>query len=235
MLLAIDTATRIASIALYDATGVHAETTWRSRENHTVELMAQIVRLLDLAHVQKGDLSAIGVALGPGSFTGLRVGMSVAKGLAFAAHLPLVGIPTLDTVAQPHAFQSMPIWAVLGAGRGRYSVARYLAGNGAVHRSGDYALVNAAGLVELVSHGDDGTVVVPAERVLVCGEIDKALADLLLARLGTRAAIATPAMKVRRAGYLAELAWTRFQRGETDDVQALGPVYAPHESVDRVS
>ncbi|MCI0476781.1 MAG: tRNA (adenosine(37)-N6)-threonylcarbamoyltransferase complex dimerization subunit type 1 TsaB, partial [Anaerolineales bacterium] len=81
MLLAIDTATRTASIALYDAAGVHAETTWRSRENHTVELMAQVVRLFELAHATKEDVQAIGVALGPGSFTGLRVGMSVAKGL----------------------------------------------------------------------------------------------------------------------------------------------------------
>ncbi len=235
MLLAIDTATRVASIALYDGTGVHAETTWRSRENHTVELMAQIVRLLDLAHVQKSDLSAIGVALGPGSFTGLRVGMSVAKGMAFAAHLSLLGIPTLDAVAQSHAFQSRPIWAVLGAGRGRYSIARYMAENGGAHRTGDYALVNATGLAELVAREGDGTEDAHAERALICGEIDKALADILVTRLGGRVAIATPAMNARRAGYLAELAWTRFQRGETDDVEALAPLYAPHESVDRVS
>ncbi len=230
MLLAIDTATRVASIALYAADGVHAETTWRSHENHTVELMAQIVRLLALAHVAKSELTAIGVALGPGSFTGLRVGMSVAKGLAFAAHLSLFGIPTLDAVAQAHAFQSMPIWAVLIAGRGRYSVARYAAGDGTIRRVGDYALVHAAGLVDLVTRGDDQKKGAPADRIFLCGEIDAALAELLTARLGERAAIATPAMNVRRAGYLAELAWARFQRGDADDVQALAPLYTPHEA-----
>ena len=119
MLLAIDTATRVASIALYNSEGVVAEMTWRSRENHTVELTAQIVRVMDLARVAKSDLKAIGIALGPGSFTGLRVGMSVAKGLAFGAQIPLLGIPTLDALAHAHAWQSLPIWAVLAAGRGR--------------------------------------------------------------------------------------------------------------------
>jgi tRNA threonylcarbamoyladenosine biosynthesis protein TsaB len=231
MLLAIDTATRVASIALYGADGVHAETTWRSRENHTVELMPQIIRLLALANVAKSELTAIGVALGPGSFTGLRVGMSVAKGMAFAARLSLFGIPTLDAVAQAHAFQSMPIWAVLGAGRGRYSTARYAAGDGVIHRVGEYALVNAAGLANLVSRDDDQKKSGRAERVLLCGEIDAALAELLAARLGDRVAIATPAMNLRRAGYLAELAWARMQRGEKDDVQALSPLYTPHESL----
>ncbi len=227
MLLAIDTATRVASIALYDSNGVHAETTWRSRENHTVELMGQVVRTLASANVAKSELTAIGVALGPGSFTGLRVGMSVAKGMAFAAHLSLFGIPTLDAVAQPHAFQAMPIWAVLTAGRGRYSVARYSAGNGSVHRAGDYALVHAAELVDLVSR--DAESGVREQRVLICGDIDAGLAQVLTAGLGERATIATPAMNVRRAGFLAELAWARFQRGESDDVQALAPLYTPHE------
>ncbi|MEW5720118.1 MAG: tRNA (adenosine(37)-N6)-threonylcarbamoyltransferase complex dimerization subunit type 1 TsaB, partial [Chloroflexota bacterium] len=131
MLLAIDTATRLASIALYTADGVQAEMTWRTRENHTVELMAQIVRLLNLSRVTKEDLRAIGVALGPGSFTGLRVGMSVAKGLAYARQIPLLGIPTLDAVAHAHAHQPLPIWAVLAAGRGRYSVAQYAVKRGA--------------------------------------------------------------------------------------------------------
>ncbi len=231
MLLAIDTATRAASLALYNAEGVLAETTWRSRENHTVELTTQIVRLLELAHAPKSELRAIGVALGPGSFTGLRVGMSVAKGLAFGAQIPLLGVPTLDGVAHAQAWQSLPIWAILGAWRGRYSVARYTARRGVVKRVSDYAQVDAAGLVERVSrYGDGGE----ASRALFCGEVDAALAQLLTERLGTRALVASPALNVRRAGLLAELAWRRFQRGESDDTAALAPMYMPHASVEGI-
>ncbi len=232
MLLAIDTATRVASVALYDAEGVRAETTWRSRENHTVELMPQIIGLLNLAHVAKSDLSAIGVALGPGSFTGLRVGMSVAKGIAVSAHLSLLGVPTLDAVVQPYAFQTMPIWAVLGAGRGRYSVAPYLADQGTLRRVGDYLLVDAARLYELVYRQEYWQEELRSEQALICGEVDRPLREILAARLDGRVAVTTPAMNARRAAFLAELAWARLQRGEADDAETLTPLYTPHESVE---
>ena len=230
MLLAIDTATRLASIALYNAEGVRAETTWRTRENHTVELMAQVVRLLELGHATKEDLVAIGIALGPGSFTGLRVGMSVAKGLAYARQIPLLGIPTLDAAAYAHAHQSLPIWAVLAAGRSRYSVAQYAAKRGAVKRVSEYALVDAAGLVDLAAREKDDDAKAP--RAFFCGDVDAALAHALAERCGNRAVIGSPASNLRRAGMLAELAWARFQRGESDDPKTLAPMYMPHESVE---
>lgn len=230
MLLAIDTATRVASIALYNADGVQAETTWHSRENHTVELMAQIIHMLELSRASKEDLQAIGISLGPGSFTGLRVAMSVAKGLAFGRQIPLLGIPTLDVVAHPFAFQSLPLWAILAAGRGRYSVARYVARRGVIKRVGDYALVKADGLLDLVWREESEESKV--SRALFCGDVDSALAQLISERCGTRAVIATPAMNARRAGFLGELAWTRWQHGEVDDVSTLAPMYMPHESVE---
>ena len=226
MLLAIDTATRTASIALYNADGVLAETTWRSRENHTVELMPQIARLLELMRAQKSDLTAIGIALGPGSFTGLRVGMSVAKGLAYGCNIPLVGVPTLDAVALPHAHQPLPIWAILLAGRGRFTVARYAARQGSIKRVSDYALVNAVGLIDLVTQGGE-----KFSRAIFCGDVDAALAKQLTATFD-QAIVASPAQNARRAGFVAELAWARFQRGEADDVASLAPMYMPHESVE---
>ena len=229
MLLAIDTATRVASLALYNGDGVVAEMTWRSRENHTVELTTQIVRVMELARVAKSDLKAIGVALGPGSFTGLRVGMSVAKGLAFGAHVPLLGIPTLDALAHAHTWESLPIWALLAAGRGRYSVARYTARRGIAKRASDYALVDAAGLADLVCRDDN---LPKSARAFFCGDVDAPLMQVLTERLGTRAVFASPAQNTRRAAFLAELAWTRYARGESDDTAALAPLYMPHESVE---
>jgi tRNA threonylcarbamoyladenosine biosynthesis protein TsaB len=221
MLLAIDTATREASIALYNADGVQAEITWRSRENHTVELTAQILRLLELGHVRKEDVKAIGVALGPGSFTGLRVGMSVAKGWAFGAQIPLLAIPTLDAMAHAHASSALPLWVMLNAGRGRFTTARYSARDGQPIRLSEYALVNADGLIDLVLQTDD-------ERALFCGDVGAALAQVLTERLGGRAVLASPALNVRRAGFIAELAWARFARGESDDVASIAPMYTPY-------
>ena len=99
MILAIDTATRMASIALYDATGVLAEETWRSQNNHSVELMPAVMRLVERQQKTLSDISGVAVSLGPGSFTGLRSGLSLAKGLCLALQTPIVGVPTLQVTA----------------------------------------------------------------------------------------------------------------------------------------
>ena len=224
MLLAIDTATKNSSVALYNENGVHVEISWRSHQNHTVELMPQIIHALQLGQIEKTDLVAIGVALGPGSFSGLRVGMSVAKGLAFAGNIPILGVPTLDAIAAAHSFNPQPLYVIVMAGRGRYSVAPYHARAGRAERVGGYALVTADGLIERALGMD-------ASRLLFCGEIDAALAQKIAQELGERALIASPALNARRAGFLAELAWVRFQRGESDDVEALAPLYAPQDAV----
>ena len=112
--------TRYASLALYNGQRVLSEETWRTANYHTVELMPAIVRMLDRQGVSVEALSAVAVSLGPGSFTGLRIGMGVAKGLALTREIPLLGVPTLQTVAYPHFSQRRgAICAIVEAGRGR--------------------------------------------------------------------------------------------------------------------
>lgn len=223
MLIAIDTATRMASLALYDeANGwVLGEESWYSANNHTVELMPRLVRLVEQQGLSPADLSGLVVSLGPGSFTGLRIGLGVAKGLALARRLPLVGVPTLDVVAHPHQDQRLPIWAVLQAGRGRVCVGHYARDKGRWRRRGDYHITTLNDLCEQVQ-----------EPVLFCGEIDHADAERLRERLGLLVTIASPAASLRRAAYLAEMGWQRLSRGSTDDVAGLSPIYLHHPSID---
>ncbi|HID86173.1 MAG TPA: tRNA (adenosine(37)-N6)-threonylcarbamoyltransferase complex dimerization subunit type 1 TsaB [Anaerolineae bacterium] len=213
MLLAIDTATRVASLALYSEGAVLSEHTWVSQNNHTVELVPNIARLLEGQRATPQALTGLAVALGPGSFTGLRIGLSVAKGFALGLGIPLVGIPTLDVLAYAHAPWGLPIWAILQAGRGRICAAFYPR-EGPPPRPADYLLTT---LAELEVEGD--------EALLFCGEIDPQGAELLRQRVGDRAVIAPPAASLRRAGYLAELAWERLRRGEEDDLATLSPIY----------
>ena len=126
MLLALDTSTRFAGIALYAADrGLIAETNWHAGMQHTVSLMPRVSWMLEAQGAQVSDLTAVAVALGPGSFTGLRVGLAAAKGLALAAGMPIIGVPTLDVTAYPHHLQPLPVIAVVQAGRGRVCWARY--------------------------------------------------------------------------------------------------------------
>ena len=98
MLLAIDTSTAQIGLALYDGESIAGELVWQSRAHHTEQLAPALAGLLERVSVKMDSIEALGVAIGPGSFTSLRVGLAFVKGLALARHLPLIGIPTLDIV-----------------------------------------------------------------------------------------------------------------------------------------
>lgn len=221
MLLAIDTATRMPSVALYDGEWVLAEETWRSANGHTVELMPSLVRMLERQRVSPSELRGIAVALGPGSFTGLRIGLGAAKGLALTLDIPLLGIPTLDALVYAQGRKQGPVCALLRAGRGRVSAAFYRRRQGQWQRQGDYRLTT---LEELCAEIETQT--------FFCGEINAQAAALLREHLGAKAVVASPASSLRRAGYLAELGWQRLERGEVDDAAMLSPIYLRHPPIE---
>ena len=217
MLLAIDTATRTASVALYGERGVAAEHTWLSQNHHTVEVAPAIAAMLAQQGVTEEEgLRGVAVTRGPGSFTGLRIGMSLAKGFALALDLPIIGVPTLDVVAYAAGDPGTPVVAVLEAGRGRLAVATYRYAEGWPVAQGDVEVVRAA---DWTPPGE--------ESLLLTCELAPALVERLLAGpAAERLAISTPAGCLRRAGYLAEMAWERLGRGDVDDLDTLSPYYA---------
>ena len=214
MLLAIDTATRAASLALYDDGCVRAEVTWYSAGRHTGELMPRIVWMLDQAGRRVTDLTGLVVSIGPGSFTGLRVGLAAAKGLALANDVRLVGIPTLDVIAQAHAGLRSPLVAVLQAGRGKLAAMRYVRSRGGWRRQGDVTVTT----IERIGADWD-------RPTWLCGELDAGARAAVQARLGDRVRLPEPAGCLRRAGFLAELGWQRLCAGQADDLDALQPIY----------
>ena len=125
MELAIDTSTETACIVLSSQGEVIDERTWHAGQHHTVELMPNLVQLLYRSGSSLRDMSGIIVARGPGSFHGLRVGMSVAKGIAMALEVPLVGVSTLEVEALPYAATGLPICPILNAGRGEVATALF--------------------------------------------------------------------------------------------------------------
>ncbi len=216
MLLALDTATDYASIALFDGRAILAESSWRSQRRHTSDLASQVDALLRLQTCRPSDLQALAVAIGPGSFTGTRVAVSLAKGIVAATDLPLIGIPTLDVVAYPHLGR-LPVCALLAAGRGRYDWAVYAAGAGAPHRLSAWGLDRLPDLLPQVeSFG---------APLCFAGELTTDDEAILRQNWGEKALIVPQVLALRRAGLLAALAWRRWQAGDTDDPATLSPIY----------
>jgi tRNA threonylcarbamoyladenosine biosynthesis protein TsaB len=214
VLLAIDTSTRNVAIAIYDGIQVLCETIWSSRDYHTVELAPAIADVLSRAGLSVQDLKLLAVATGPGSFTGLRIGMAVAKGIALACHLPIIGIPTLDIVAESQPVSlGISLAAVIQAGRGRLAVGWYTAPDGHWQLTPPIEIMDAFQLSRQIH--------VPT---LVCGELSEEQQHAL-ARKYKNVILTSPAHSVRRPSLLAELAWKRWQAGDVDNPETLSPTY----------
>jgi tRNA threonylcarbamoyladenosine biosynthesis protein TsaB len=213
-LLAIDTSTQHASVALYDGRTVLAEGLWHAQRRHDDHLFPELARLLALAGATLGDVRRVAVAIGPGSFTGVRVAIAAAQGIARASGAAAVGIVTLDVAAHPFAGTHARVCAVLPAGRGEHYAAMYRQRRGAWERTSG---ILTAGADELARHVSRDT--------LFAGEMDDAAVAALRERLGPRAAFATGSAAVRRAGHLAEIGWARFERGEAVPGEVLEPLY----------
>jgi len=223
MLLALDTATHLMSLALYDGYNLLAEQTWHTAFNHSKQLAPTLQSVLDRAGVTTADLTAIAVCIGPGSYSGLRVGVSLAKGMAAVRHLPLVGISALDIIAsaQPHYPDGLIV--VVQAGRERVIVGRYQWRKGHWTPRGEVQLMDWPTLLESV----DG----PAH---ISGEISIAGHAILneAKEKGTPLTIVPAAFRLRRAGFLAQEAWERFKADETGfDAAKLVPFYIKTQDV----
>jgi tRNA threonylcarbamoyladenosine biosynthesis protein TsaB len=212
LLLAIDTATRSMGIALHDGYQIIAEHYWITHDYHTVELAPDIALMLRKAERTAASLTAVAVAKGPGSYTGLRIGMALAKGLVLAHNLRMIGIPTLDIIAYHQPQRSEPMLAVIEAGRGRLAGMWY-----------KWDSEGWQGLDAPENLTWDEILDQLQEETYICGEIGAKERAFL--KDEPFALLASPPLSVRRPAVLAELGWQKVRTGMTDDPSKLAPIY----------
>ena len=213
VLLAIDSATRVLSLALHDGQQVMAELTWNTSNRHTVELTPAIQYVMARSQVAPGDLAALAVSQGPGSFNGLRIGFSVAKGLALALNIPLIAIPTLDVIAAAQPPFDGALVAVIQAGRGRVCAESFRWRDSGWISQHDLQIISWEGVLDSI-----------VNATIITGEIDPE-GRAAIGRSGKPIQVATSAFALRRAGFLAELAWARWRSGHVDDPGSVVPLY----------
>ena len=214
-ILAIDTSTPVGSIALTEGKALKAQHILNISATHNQRLLPGIDRILGDSGWVLDDLDALAVSLGPGSFTGLRIGMSVIKGLAWATAKPLAGISTLDALAANVPLVSYPICPVLDARKGEIYTALYRLGEEQVpEKFTPYMALKPEKLAELI-----------LEKTVFVGDALVSYGDYLTAKLGDRLLQLPPHLNIVHASAVAWLANRMLLLGRHEDVSSCTPLY----------
>ncbi|HSH80720.1 MAG TPA: tRNA (adenosine(37)-N6)-threonylcarbamoyltransferase complex dimerization subunit type 1 TsaB [Herpetosiphonaceae bacterium] len=207
MLLAIDTSNEFAGVALWNEDGLRAEATWYAGRQHTEQVLPQIALLLQHARLSPSALLVVAVATGPGSWSGLRAGISLGKSIAVGLGIPIVGVPTLDALANAYRGPEQ-VLASVRIGRDRFAIARYVPEATGMRRAGPFESVGGAEV-----HALHGAVLLGDLAAKVGAQHEEAGSG------------AVSAVQQCRAAYLAAIAWARHRRSDYDDLVTLEPIY----------
>jgi tRNA threonylcarbamoyladenosine biosynthesis protein TsaB len=217
-LLAIETSTLTGAVALLEDARVVGESRLSVAVTHGERLLVTVDGLLRAARWRLADLDAFAVAVGPGSFTGLRIGVSTVKGLAFATGKPVAPVPTLDALAWTLPFCAFPVCPILDARKGEVYTALYGTRDGRLDPLAPARAIAPAALAEELARTTDGPLVLLGDGVAAYG-------PLLAERLGARVRPGPPGLRLPSAVTVAELGQAALARGEAVDAAALAPTY----------
>lgn len=220
-LLAVDTSTRACSVAVVDQDRLACEITTGPTGTHSTHLLSLIRMALELAEMELHGLDGLAVCLGPGSFTGLRIGVSTVKGLAFATAKPVAGVSSLEALAQPCLPWPHLICAMLDARKGEVYAARYRARDGRLEREGREVVLSIEDALDGIH-----------ETCLFVGDGARRYREPIGSKLGPLALFPAPGQDIIRASTVAALAQRQFACKEIEDLDRLVPRYVRQSDAD---
>ena len=221
-ILAADTATTTCSVSLVEDGVVAAEHSLAAGQNHSAWLMPTICAVMSHAGRRIDDVDALALAIGPGSFTGLRVGLAAMKGIAIAARKALVGVDTLDALAYAFLFADRLVCPVLDARMGEVFAAFYRPSGGSIHKQGPDMVLSVEELFRDVD-----------EPTITFGSGASRYKEDIVRMIGDRAVFPNQGSCGPRASRVAVLAAERLERGQPDDPNTLEPVYLRKSEAER--
>ena len=215
-ILAIDTATQVSSVAVASEARLSAELTMQARLTHSETLLPHIEQVLRMANVKKEALEGLAVSLGPGSFTGLRIGLAAAKAICYALKLPLIGVPTLEALAWHYPVAGVRIVTLLDAQKGNAYRQSFRYGNGCMEAQEE---ITVAGLSEVLASCGE-----MQEPVVLLGDVvPKKIAGKM--ELPANVSLAPAHLVMPRAACVAMVGLKKLDAGEVGNVMDMEPVY----------
>jgi len=213
-ILALDTATKSCSVAVTDGGSLSAELTILKNQTHSKHLMEFIHSVLEITGLGVADLDGLAVTIGPGSFTGLRIGISTIKGLAHALDKPVVGISSLKALAWQCAETSYLICPLLDARKGEVY--------GATYRFNEDQLIQKTGARAMIPEAVAEDIQSPCVFI---GSGARLYRQSIAVALGSLAHFVPEGQNIIRASSVAFLSMPRFEANDTDGIAGLVPHY----------
>jgi universal bacterial protein yeaZ len=216
--VSIDTSSQVSSVAVLSAECVAAELSMQGALTHSETLMPHIETALHMARVKKEDLGGIAVSIGPGSFTGLRIGLAAAKMMSYALRIPLIAVPTLEALAHHYICEGVRLVALMDAQKGNVYAQEFSWRAGAdglvLHTEHSLSILP---LTEVIS-ALEGT----AQPVILLGD---AMQKRTVSSFPEGVRLAPIHARMPRAACVGLAGLHRLQRGETDDPMTAAPLY----------
>ena len=217
-ILSIDTSSQVSSVAVLSAERVAAELSMQGALTHSETLMPHIGTALEMARVKKNELEGVAVSIGPGSFTGLRIGLAAAKMMAYALHIPLIAVPTLEALAHHTICEGVRLVPMMDAQKGNVYAQEFAWEAGAE----ELTLREAHPLVILPRTEVLAGLAHSTQPVLLLGDaMQKKGAD----ELPTGVRLAPIHARMPRAACVGLASLTRLARGAVDDPVTIAPLY----------
>lgn len=218
-ILAIETSTILGGVAIMDdLSGLIAEVRLNIKSTHSERLMTEIDHVLRQAGLRVSDIDVFAVAIGPGSFTGLRIGLSTVKGFSYATGKPLVSVPTLEALAWNFSYCTYPVCTMLDARKKEVYVALFKWDGDGFLRLINEMSIKLDRLLEQMMHSIN-------ERVVFTGEGALLYRDTIIEVMGEKAIFAPPEKMTPSPSNVASIGIKKAMKGEFSEPVSLIPFY----------
>ncbi len=218
-ILAIETSTMLGGIAIMDdLSGLIAEVRLNVKSTHSERLMTEIAHVLKQAELKVSDFDVFAIAIGPGSFTGLRIGLSTVKGFSYATGKPIVSVPTLEALAWNFPFCRHPVCTMLDARKKEVYSALFKWEDGGFIRLIDEVSIKVNRVLEDIKLSSDKKVVFTGEGAIL-------YRDKIIEVMGNKAIFASPEKIVPSPANVASIGIKKAIKGEFSEPVSLVPFY----------
>lgn len=224
--LAIDTSSIVATVAIMDDQKLICEYTVNHKKTHSQKLMPLIDEVLKSCELKINDIDLFAVSIGPGSFTGLRIGVATIKAFAHALNKPLIGISTLDALALNGSYFNGIICPIIDGNGDQVYTSLYKWENNNIKIQSDYLAISIYELIDILKEKN--------EQVIFVGDGVNVFKDIIKEKMSNLSQFGMQYNLLNKASFVAQLAIEKYNSGYVDDYMTLTPIYLRKSQAERM-